>query len=374
MKIEILKDNLKTGISIVEKLTGKNLSLPILNNVLLISKNSFLNIVATDLETAIKLWVLTKVVKEGSFSVPAKIMSTLINTLPNDKITIDVLGESMSVSCGKFKNQIQGTDSGEFPIIPKFDEDNFLEVDSVAFCTGLSQVVGVASYSQARPEISGIYFSFFKNTITMVATDSFRLAEKKIKTEFPIKNDFSFILPQKPAAEIINILSGKEGKIKIYFSQNQVMFEFPMEEINHPYVQIISRIIDGEYPNYEEIIPQKFKTEITVKRDEFLNQIKTASIFSGKTSEIKLKIKPTENEIVVESKDPGIGENNSSISAKIKGDPVEISFNYKFLFEGILNIKGSEVVLEISKEDGPCVVRSVGDASYIYVAMPIKPN
>ena len=233
-------------------------------------------------------------------------------------------------------------------------------------------MVDVASPSQSRPEISGIYFIFSKNTIKMVATDSFRLAEKTILLDNPVKRDINFILPQKPAREIINILDGKEGKVKIYFSPNQTMFEFPMADASHPQVQIVSRLIEGEYPNYEEIIPKKFKTHITVKRDEFLNQIKTASLFSGKINEVKVSVDINAKEVRVFAQDPDIGESQSSISAKVEGEDIEVSFNHKFLIDGLLNIKSSEIVFDLSKEEGACVLRPVGEASYIYVVMPIK--
>ena len=182
----------------------------------------------------------------------------------------------------------------------------------------------------------------------------------------------SFILPQKPAREIINILGEKDGKVKIYFLPNQTMFEFPMKEAAHPQVQIVSRLIEGEYPNYEEIIPKKFKTHIIVKRDEFLSQIKAASLFSGKINEVKIKISEQEKEVQVFAQDPDIGESQSSIPAKIEGEPIEVSFNHKFLIDGLSNIKSSEVIFDMSKEEGPCVLKPVGDASYIYVVMPIK--
>ena len=202
------------------------------------------------------------------------------------------------------------------------------------------------------------------------------MAEKIITLEEPVKRDISFILPQKPAREIINTLGDKEGKLKIYFSPNQTMFEFPMKEAPggqaHPQVQIISRMIDGEYPNYQEIIPKKFKTHVIVKRDEFINQIKAASLFSGKINEVKIKISPESKEVQISAQDPDIGESQSSIPAKIEGEVIEASFNHKFLIDGLLNIKSSEVVFDLSKEEGPCILKPVGDASYIYVVMPIK--
>lgn len=372
MKVEILKENLKNGLGVVEKIVGKNLSLPILDNVFISTEDGFLSLSSTDLETAIKLWILTKIVKKGSVVVPAKFLSNLVSLLPDEKIILEEKRQGLSIECKNFKNQVQGFNPEEFPLIPEFKNLEFLEVDNKKLCQGLSQIVDVASPSQSRPEISGIYFIFSKNTIKIAATDSFRLAEKNINLEEPVKKDITFILPQKPARELINILGEKEGKIKIYFSPNQTMFELPMKDAPRPQIQIISRLIEGEYPNYEEIIPKNFKTHVVLKRDEFLNQVKAASLFSGKINEVKIKINPQNKEVEIFAQDPDIGENHSSIAAKIEGEPIEASFNYKFLIDGLLNIKSSEIIFDLSKEEGPCILKPVGDASYIYVVMPIK--
>src|SRR3989344_896395 len=282
MKVEILKENLKSGISLVEKIIGKNLSLPILDNVLINTKDSFLNLTSTDLETVIRLWVLSKVIEGGGAVIPAKFFSSFISSLPNDKIVIEARGQNLYIESKNFKTQIQGHNTEEFPIIPEFKDLESLEVDNKSFCQGLSQVINVVSLSQTRPEISGIYFCFSKNNITIAATDSFRLAEKSLPLENSTKKKYSFILPQKPAREIMSILEDKEGTLKICFSDNQILFEFPMKEVKHPQIQITSRLVDGQYPNYQDIIPTTFKTTMILKKDEFLNQIKTASLFSNR--------------------------------------------------------------------------------------------
>ena len=140
-----------------------------------------------------------------------------------------------------------------------------------------------------------------------------------------MSKDYSLILPQKTVKEIVNIFGEKQGELKIYFSPNQVMFEYPMAEIPHPQVQVVSRLIEGNYPNYKEIIPKKYTTQLTLNKEEFLNQIKAASLFSGKINEVKIKVDPQEKKINIFSQSPDIGEHKSSVSAKIKGDPVEIS-------------------------------------------------
>ncbi len=373
MKIEALKENLKTSLNIIEKITnGKNLSLPVLDNVLISTEDNFLNLSSTDLETAIRVWILVKILKKGKVAVPAKFLSNFIALLPNEKITLEEKKQGLYIECKNFKNQIQGVNPEDFPIIPKFENTESISFDNQNFWQGLSQVVDVASPSQSRPEISGIYFVFSKTSVKMAATDSFRLAEKNINIDSKNTKEVSFILPQKPARELMNILEGKEGKIKIYFSPNQIMFELPMKEADHPQIQVISRLIEGEYPNYQEIIPQKFKTQAILKRDELIAQIKTASLFSGKVNEVKIKVNAESKEVEISAQDPDIGESVSSISAKIEGESMETSFNHKFLIDGLLNIRSSEVIFDFSKEDGPCVLKPVGDASYIYVVMPIK--
>ena len=372
MKIEILKENIKNGLNVVEKAAGKNLSLPILDNVLIGTEDSFLNLTSTDLETTIRLWILTKIIKKGKLAVNLKFLSNFVSFLPNEKIIIDAKGQDISVECGSLKTEIRGFNAEDFPIIPEFKESEHLEIDNKRFCEGLSQVVNIASSSQSRPEISGIYFSFLKNTLKIAATDSFRLAEKTILLQNSTQKERSFILPQKPAREIVNILDGKEGVLKIYFADNQTMFEFPMSETNHPQLQITSRLIEGEYPNYGDIIPQNFKSSGVLKKDDFLNQIKTASLFAGKVNEVRISVNPSKNEVGIFSKNPDVGESRSNVASKIEGEPIEVSFNYKFLIDGLMNIKSSEVFLGVSKEEGPCILKPVGDASYLYVVMPIK--
>src|SRR3989344_9415178 len=363
MKIEVLKENLKGSLSVVERIVSKNLSLPILNNVLITTEDNFLSLTSTDLEIAIRVWILVKILKKGSVVVPAKLLSQFISSLPNEKISLEAKDQNLYIECANVKTQIQGFSPEEFPIVPGFKDVEYLEIDNKKLYAGLSGIIDIASPSQSRPEISGIYFSFAKNHIKMVATDSFRLGEKNISLQEPIQKEYAFILPQKSAREIMNILEGKEGLVKIYVASNQVLFEFPMKEAKHPEAQITSRLIEGEYPNYQDIIPTKFKTHVTLKRDEFFKQIKTASLFSGKVNEVRLSVNQEKQTVEIFAKSAEIGENNSSLPAKVEGESLSVSFNYKYLLDGILNIKSSEIIFEISKEEGPCILRPVGDAS-----------
>jgi len=374
MKLTILQEKLKEGLGMIERISSKSLTLPILNNVLISSEKNFLNLAATDLEIGVNWWILTKTEKEGSLAIPSRLFSSFINLLPNKKIGVEVKNNTVFLECENYKTQIKGFPAEEFPIIPKVTEGEFILVNSATFCQSLNQVVDIAALSTTKPEISGIYLLFQKDLITVTATDSFRLGEKKIflKNHSDLKKDYSLIIPQKAAKEIINIFGAKSSELKIYFSSNQVMFELPMAETQHAQAQLVSRLIEGEYPNYREIIPKKFTTQISCSRPEFLNQIKSASLFSGKINEVKIKAEPKKGEIEIFSQNPESGEYRSSLAAKIKGSAIEVSFNHKFLLDGLANIKSAEINLELNGSSGPGVLRPVGDQSYLYVVMPIK--
>jgi len=377
MKITILKDKLKEGINIVEKISAKSTNLPILNNILISTEKNFLNFTATDLEIGIKWWALVKTEKEGSIAVPSKILSSFVGFLPNKSVNLELKGLDLKVDCENYQTILKGVDPEDFPIIPKVSSEEKVEIPVKKFCQSLNSVVDIASLSSVKPEISGVYFFFQGNLLTLAATDSFRLGEKKISLNSSILKEYSFILPQKAAKEIINIFNEKEGILTIYFSPNQVLFETRLSEVDHPQIQLTSRLVEGDYPNYQEIIPKKHETKVSFSLDEFINQIKLASLFSGKINEIKLKIDAAKNKINFFSQNPDVGEYNSFLSAKIEGKSCEISFNHRFLLDGLSNIglnqqKKSEAVLEMTGSEKPGVLRLKGDESYLYLVMPIK--
>jgi len=372
MKLVILKDNLKMGINAVERTAGHSLSLPILNNVLLSTEKNFLNLVTTNLEIAISWWSLSKTEREGKTVIPARFFSNLINLFPKQSITLETKGSFFLLSCENQEAQLKCFNPEDFPLLPQIKNGDFVQVNNAPFLEGLAQVADIASPSSSRPEISGVFLVFKKDLVTMVATDSFRLAEKKLFFEKEIEKEYSLIVPQKTVRELINILSEKKGKLSIYFSPNQIMFEFPMAEVSHPQVQIISRLIEGEYPDYQEIIPKKYETQITLSKEDFLNQLKAAGLFCGKVNEVKFKIEPKKEGMEIFSQNPELGQSQSFIPGKTKGERVEISFNWRFLAEGLASIKSSEVIFELNGEEGPALLKPAADLNYLYVAMPIK--
>ena len=373
MKLTILTQDLKKGLSFTERLTGKNLTLPILNNLLIEALPNFLKISSTDLETGIEWWGLSKTEEEGKITIPARILVQVINNISDEKIEIEVKNDTLFIKTKTFKTQIKGYTSDDFPIIPKFSKEEFIEVNAQELKDCLVDVVDIASLSQIRPEISGIYFVFKKDVVNLVATDSFRLIERTLKSE-TYKNSFDedikFILSQKTTKEIINILQEKSGLVKIYYSESQILFETNLNEIDHPEINLISRQIEGNYPAYKEIIPKEHKTRVFIDKDSLIKQVKLAGLFAGKINEIK--IKTIENNLEILSQDIELGENTSIIEASVEGEAIEVSFNYKFILDGLTRIKSNEAVLDFQGASSAGVIKEKNNESYTYVVMPIK--
>lgn len=373
MKLTILTHELKKGLNYTERLTGKNLTLPILNNVLIEALPNFLKISSTDLETGIEWWGLCKTEEEGKITIPAKILTQVINNISDEKIEIENKNDTLFIKTKTFKTQIKGYTSDDFPIIPQFSKEDFIEINAQELKDGLIDVVDIASVSQIRPEISGIYFVFKKDLVNLVATDSFRLVERTLQSN-SYKNSFNdeikFILSQKTTKEVINILQENTGSVKIYYSESQILFETNLNEVDHPEINLISRQIEGNYPAYKEIIPKEYKTRIIVDKDFLTKQIKLAGLFAGKINEIKIKNDDKNLEIL--SQDLELGENSSILEAKIEGEPVEISFNYKFILDGVSRVKTKNVILELQGASGAGVIKAEEGTDYIYVVMPIK--
>jgi len=377
MQIICLQENLKYALNIVERIIGRNLTLPILNNLLLSIENNKLKISSTNLEIGINCWVSGKIQKKGSITVPARLISEFVNNLPNKKIELKVKDKNLEIKCEKFKAIFKGLPADDFPIIPKIEDKPLIKIQGNILKNAFSQVVEMASLSESRPEISGIFMKFDKDFIKLAATDSFRLAEKNIQINSNSLNKEtkgqSIIIPQRTIQELIRILSEKDNpddkqdqEAEIILSGSQILF-------NLGQVEVISRLIDGQYPDYQQIIPNKVETQVVVNRQEIINNIKIASLFSGKINDIKISINPDKSLIEILSKDVDIGENKSQIKTKIEGkEKVEIIFNYRYLLDGLNNILSDKVVLGLNNSASPVTIKPVGDISYTYLVMPIK--
>jgi len=379
MKLSILQDKLKQALNVIEKIASKSPTLPILNNVLLEAEGNFLKLLATNLETGIDFRLLAKIEKEGKITIPAQIFSNFVNYLPSSTINLEEKQGVLYLECGKTKTRINGLDPEEFPIIPKIEKNEKISLGALSFCQGLSQIIGIVSLSTIKPEISGIYLNFKKDLLTMAATDSFRLGEKSIsfKRPFELSKEYSLIIPYKSASLLVSVFGEKDRALNLYFSPNLLMFESQSDEDKYPQIQFVSKLIEGEYPRYQEIIPSAYKTETVASKKEFLTQLKAASLFASRINEVKLKFHPQEQKIEVFCQNPELGEYSSGFEAEIKGEKAEVSFNYKFLVDGLNSLRGEKVFFALSEdrenEEGPAVLKSIEDKSHLYVVMPIQP-
>ena len=367
MEIICLQENLKKGLNITERIIGKNLTLPILNNILISVEKSSIKLCSTDLEIGINCEISGKIIKQGAIVIPAKVLTSFINNLPNKKVQLKTKDNKLTIKCENYKSQIKGFSPEEFPIIPKIKSEPILKINKDILRTGLSQIVEITAISESRPEISGIYMKFEKESIKTAATDSFRLAEKIINdVDIASINENEIIIPKRTIVELIRILQDDDiGNIELVLNQNQVLF-------NLSNVQIISRLIEGKFPDYTQITPKEFQTQVITNKQELINNIKLASFFSGKANEVKLSILPSKSLVELSSEDADIGSHKSSLPAKIQGKSIKISFNYRYLLDGLNNIFSDKVIISVGKEAGKTLITSVGDESYKYIVMPIK--
>lgn len=375
MKFVCTQNNLASGLNLVAHITSKNISLPILGNVLIKADENGIELLTTNLEIGIKAKIRGKIEKKGSFTVQASLFSNYINLLPPDSITVEQKDASLAVQCQNHKTKINGVAAGEFPTLPRMEKKDGINLRVGDFKEGLAQVVFAASFNEIRPEISGVLFSFSPENLILVGTDSYRLAERKLPLQ---KNSASLtqktIIPLKTLQEVLRILGTMEEseEVSIYPAENQILFL--VDE-----VEIISRLIEGQYPSYEEIIPPKYKTQAILDREELIQAVKRASLFcSGGVNDVSIEFVPAgKNEtaqVIVSSTHSQLGESQSIVQAALTGEANKIIFNYRFLLDGLSHLAEKEVSLEVISDTSPGVLKPAGKgaASYLYLIMPIK--
>lgn len=373
MKITCTQENLNQGLAVTGHLANKNVNLPILNNVLLEAKGGTLTLSSTNLEIGISCQIRGKVEVDGTFTVESKLITDYVNLLPsNQTVDVELLKDDfLNITCKNNNTRIKGIPADDFPVIPQIGRENPYKVPLKEFKTAISQVIFAVANSETRPEISGVYLNFTGDKLILVGTDSYRLAEKKIALEGN-KEEKAVIVPVKALQEVQRILGTLKDNVDspqdvgIYISDNQILFVVGN-------IELISRLVEGQYPDYQQIIPSDPRTKTMVATNELIKVIKTISLFSKVgVFDINLEFLKDKKSLVVSSNNVQVGESVSEIDIDYDGDANATTLNYRFLLDGLSNIDSDIVHIDVIDGNIPCMIYPKDDDSYLYIVMPIK--
>lgn len=366
MDITCVTDNLREALHLAEKNAGKHTTLPVLSAVLFQAEAGKIRLSATNLETGVEMAVQGKITKEGTLALPARIMSLYIGNLRDPHVRLVAEGNNVVITSKTGKTTIKGFMSDDFPLLPRIKEEYIVSFPSHELREALSRVVIAASLSEIKPEIASVYFILSQKEAVLVATDSFRLAEKILYGAFaPSPFSGSFLLPGKSATELVRILEKREGIVQLALTKGQFACHTPS-------MRMVSRLTEGTFPDYKRIIPTKFSTECTITRSDFLDALRVAGLFIGKLYDIAFDIEPKKGVVVIHSSHGDIGEQVAEIPVHVRGEPLSIHFNYRYIMDGVNHITSNELFWGFGSAAGPLVMRGGGDPSYAYVVMPMK--
>ncbi len=362
MKFSVSKEKLLEGLQTVQNVVSTRTTLPILSNVLLRASDGQLQLTTTDLDVGVSGSIDVVIEKPGATTLPARRLATIVRELPASEIIIDVDSKNVaSIRCGQSFFKILGLPEEEFPPLPKFDGAKVFTISQAQLRDGLKKTAYGISTDETRYVLNGILFSFKDNKLTMVATDGRRLALVDLELEFPRSQEADVIVPTKCVTELARLLGG-EGDLKMSVGDNQVAFE-----VNG--TLLISKLIEGNYPNYRQVIPNETKERITLEREQFLNAVHRVSLLaSEKSNSVKLTF--TKNNIEIGANTPDIGEARESLAVTYKGKDFSIAFNPEFLMAPLKNLTNDEVFLDLIDEMSPGVIRI--NTPFLYVLMPMR--
>ena len=373
MKLSCLQENLNRGLSVVGRAVATRTTLPITNNVLLATDQSRLKLVATNLEMAISCWIGAKVAEEGTITVPARLLTEFINSLPSDKVNISLFPrtKTLELRCARFEARISGTDAKDFPPIPRVDEGITTKVEAEALRQGISQVVFAAATEESRPVLTGVDAEFDGDLLTLAAADGFRLAVYKLPLTTPVSQKTEVIIPARTLAELSRLAADQEEAIEIMVNPNKSQALFRLKNI-----ELVSQLVQGTFPQYAQLIPQSYTTRAVVDVAGFLRATKTASIFARDGSGIvRLVIAPggevKPGKVTISARSEEIGDDVGEIDAIVDGEDAKIAFNGKYLVDVLSVLREAQVALETTNPSSPGVIRPVGVDNYLHVVMPM---
>ena len=373
MQLSCLQENLSRGLSIVQRAVATRTTLPITQNVLLSTDNSRLKLAATNLEIAISTWIGAQVEEEGSITIPARLLTEFVNSLPVERIDIAMNPQplGLDLECARFEAHINGRDADDFPPIPTVESGVIGKISSSVLKDAITHVAFAAATEESRPVLTGIKVDLKGDSFTFVAADGFRLAVYEGKLAEAVSEDVSFIMPARAFQEVNRLIGTDDTTIEFTVTPSKSQALFRLDN-----VELVSQLIQGTFPNYSQLIPEGHDTRAVVDQTAFLSATRTASIFARDGSGIvRLNVLPAENgsggKLSISSRAEELGDNQGEIDASVEGDESKIAFNSKYLSE-VLDVLGSgEIALETTTSSSPGVIRPVSKEGYIHVVMPM---
>ncbi len=371
MKVTCLQENLNKGLGIVGRAVSTRTTLPITNNVLMATDQSRLKLTATNLEIAISCWIGAKVEKEGGITVPAKLLTEFVNSLPNDRIDLLLSQRTLEIKCARFEARISGIEAADFPPIPKVGDGVTTRIDPEALRLAISQVAFATAPEDIRPVLTGVHTEFDGDKLTLAAADGFRLAVHKASLLSPVSPKVEIIIPGRALSELQRLLTEQDEPVEIAVNPAKSQVLFCLKN-----VEMVSQLLQGTFPNYRQLIPQSWGTRAVASTGEFLRAVKTTSIFARDSSGIiRLQVVPgaelTPGKITLSARSEQVGDNLGEIDATVEGEAAKIAFNGKYLLDVLGVLREEKVALEVSAPSSPGVLRPLGSETYLHVVMPM---
>lgn len=365
MRVKTLQENFDKALSLCLRFVSARAQLPILNNVLLKASKNRLIIAATNLEISVSITIGAQIEKEGEVTVPAKVISELIANLPPGTISLEVEKEQLKIKTSSFSSSVLGMNSSDFPVVPQeIPTKNTVFLPKESLSSALSLTLFASSIDETRPILTGVLFIFEKGKLTVVATDGFRLSQKTVEMKSLTKSA-KMILPKGVLVELSKSVEN-EGDFILGFSQGEKQVLFATDN-----TVFSSRIIEGEFPGFEKIIPKAWTTKVSVDKEDFTRAVKLASVFAKESANV-VKLKVEKNAVLIFAESSSAGNQETKIEAKTEGEGVEIAFNFRFLEDLLRSLKSEEVVISLSGASSPAVFTDPKDATFLHLIMPVK--
>lgn len=372
MKFTCTKENLKQALSVVSPLAGKHAHLPILANLLIQADEANVQIIATNLEVAVKTLVRAKVEKTGSFTVPAKMLTDFVQLIEKETVEIELEGTELVLRSDGTHTKIKGMVSDEFPVLPEVEEKYGYSIDATSFRTGLQRTVISVAKNEIRPELSGVFMRFSSERydgLLLAATDSYRLSEARVPLAQAGEKDVSCIVPARVVFETIRLLSTTadgEKQVRVFVSDNQIALRYGVFEMS-------ARLIQARYPDYAQIIPATFKTVAQLPLDHLVNKIKAASLFAATgINSVSFDLNNSQKTLGVSSASSQAGEHSAELEAVITGEENSILLNYRYVLDGLQQIGADQVEFCVNSGDAACLFKPAMKDDYLYIVMPIR--